>query len=83
MTREGYRKIIMVPRCRQVESGSFVAEKEQSLPSLACVEPAHIPIQGVPPPECFLVSGQAHKSLHNYHRSQVALMLGLPIIVHM
>jgi len=37
------------PRCRQIATGRLEVEKGESLPSLVCVEPALIPIQGVLP----------------------------------
>jgi hypothetical protein len=41
--------VTIEPRCRQVVTGRLEGEKGQSLPSLVCVEPAHIPIQGIHP----------------------------------
>jgi len=39
--------IVLAPRCRQIVVGRLESEKEQSLPSLVCVEPAQIPIVGI------------------------------------
>ena len=43
-TREN---ITIAPRCRQIVTGKLESEKGQSLPSLVCIEPAEIPIEGV------------------------------------
>ena len=40
---------IIEPRCRQVVIGKLDTEKGESLPSLICMEPAMVPIQGVHP----------------------------------
>ena len=37
------------PRCRHIVIGKTEVEKGQKPPSLVCVEPAHIPIQGILP----------------------------------
>jgi len=40
---------VIEPRCRQVVIGKLDTEKGESLPSLTCMEPAMVPIQGVHP----------------------------------
>jgi len=40
--------IVVAPRCRQFVVGRLESEKEQSLPSLVCVQLAQIPIEGKP-----------------------------------
>jgi hypothetical protein len=37
----------IAPRCRQIVQGRLEDGKEQNLPTLVCVEPAEIPIQGI------------------------------------
>jgi hypothetical protein len=37
----------IVPRCRQIVQGRLEAGKEQNLPTLVCVGPAQIPMQGI------------------------------------
>ena len=39
----------MTPRCRQVVIAKLELEKKEQPPSLVCVEPALIPIEGVLP----------------------------------
>ena len=41
--------IILAPRCRQVVTARLESEMEQKLPSLVCIEPAQIPIEGIFP----------------------------------
>jgi len=41
--------IILEPRCRQVVTARLESEKEQKLPSLVCIEPVQIPIEGIFP----------------------------------
>jgi len=40
---------VIEPRCRQVVIGKVDTEKGESLPSLVCMEPVMVPIQGVHP----------------------------------
>ena len=41
--------ITLEPRCRQIVTGILESGKGQSLPPLVCVEPVHVPIEGVVP----------------------------------
>ena len=41
--------ITMAPRSQQVVIGKLELEQEQELPPLVCIDPAHIPIEGVLP----------------------------------
>jgi len=41
--------ITMAPRSQQVVKGKLENEQEQEPPTLVCIEPAHIPIEGVLP----------------------------------
>ena len=41
--------ITMAPRSQQVVIGKLDLQQEQELPPLVCIEPAHIPIEGVLP----------------------------------
>jgi len=41
--------IILATRCRQVVTARLESEMEQKLPSLVCIEPAQIPIEGIFP----------------------------------
>ena len=50
--------VTIEPRCRQIVTGRLEGEKGQSLPSLVCVEPAHIPLQGVLPARVLTRVGQ-------------------------
>jgi len=42
------QNVTMPPRCRQIIVGALEAERDQDLPPLVCVEPAHIPTGVVP-----------------------------------
>ena len=42
------RNVTMLPRCRQIIVGALETDRDQDLPPLVCVEPAHIPIEVVP-----------------------------------
>jgi len=41
--------ILLAPRCRQVVMAKLESEKEQKLPSLVCIEPVKIPVEGIFP----------------------------------
>jgi hypothetical protein len=41
------QNIVIAPRCRKLLSGKLESEKGQALPSLVCVEPNRIPIEGL------------------------------------
>jgi len=39
--------IILAPRCHQVVTARLESEKEQKLPSLVCIKPVQIPVEGI------------------------------------
>jgi len=41
--------ITLAPRCRQAVTAKIELEKRRSLPSLVCVEPAILPLEGILP----------------------------------
>ena len=43
------QNVTVPPRCRQIIIGALETERDQDLPPLVCVEPAHFPIEGVVP----------------------------------
>jgi hypothetical protein len=53
---------VVAPRCRKIVVGRLESEKEQSLPSLVCVQPAQIPIEGILPARALSrVESNAHE----------------------
>ena len=54
--------IVVAPRFRQIVVGRLESEKEQSLPSIVCVQPAQIPIEGILPARALSrVESNAHE----------------------
>jgi len=43
------KNVTVPPRCRKIIVGALESGRDQDLPPLVCVEPAHIPIEGVVP----------------------------------
>ena len=63
--------IVLAPRSRQIAVGRLESEKEQSLHSLFCVEPAQLPIEGILPARALsrVELGAHGPSQGNSHRS--------------
>jgi len=51
--------IILAPCCRQVVTARLESEKEQKLPSLVCIEPVQIPVEGIFPARSLSWVGQS------------------------
>jgi hypothetical protein len=47
------REIILPPRCNKIVAGKLEIEKDQTPPSLVCVEPTQIPVEGIFPARAF------------------------------
>jgi len=64
--------IMLAPRCRQVVMARLESEKEQKLPSLVCIEPVQIPVEGIFPARALSRLGQSARQSRELTSLQVA-----------
>jgi len=68
--------IILAPCCRQVVMARLESEKEQKLPSLVCIEPVQIPVQGIFPARALSWIGQSARQSRELTSQQDRKVVG-------